>query len=56
LRRRSALIVRGPDGRDDYEKASRVEDVDLSEADPMSLKIGRFHERFKARSCAYVAA
>jgi DNA polymerase III epsilon subunit-like protein len=42
-----ALIVRGPDGRDDYEKAWRVEDVDLSEADPMSLKIGRFHERFK---------
>lgn len=39
-----ALIVRRP-GRPDFEYSWQIEDVDLSDADPMSLKIGKFFER-----------
>jgi DNA polymerase III epsilon subunit-like protein len=42
-----ALIVREPGGtaETDMEYCWQIENVDLSDADPMSLKIGKFHDR-----------
>lgn len=42
-----ALIVREPGGtaETDIEHVWQVSDVDLSDADPRSLKIGKFHDR-----------
>lgn len=48
-----ALVVREPGAPDrEYQWFVNAGDLDLGNADPMSLKIGRFHERHPQYRCA----